>query len=191
MITTATTKSSTANNPINELIAKVIDKYDTNKDKKLSADEFGSFLSGLLGNSVNGATSFNTATALEDDAKSTDTATRPVPFAPTAPNFSVMHGFSATNYFDEDMVSMKYTFARIAADYDPKQPGALDRVVADPRFKAAFPNAKVVGHDGIDFGGQLSDGPGRGVPVFRVDVGETFLQDRSGNAWQWMDLVNG
>jgi hypothetical protein len=188
MNTIATNKSSTANNPISELISKVMDKYDTNKDQKLNADEFGSFLSGLL----QGTNSIKTA---KDDGESEAielaTAAAQKPFAPTSANWTLMHGFSPTNYYDEGMKSMKYEFARIAADYDPKQPGALDRVVADPRFKAAFPNAKVVGHDGIDFGGQLSDGAGRGVPVFRVDVGETFEQNRSGNAWQWLDLVNG
>lgn len=107
-------------------------------------------------------------------------------FNPTTANWNRLHGFSAANYYDPTMGSMKYQFARIAADYDPSQPGSLDRMFADPRFRAAFPNAKLVGKDSIDFGGQLSDGS-RGVPVGVVDVGESFLDNKSGRAWQWLD----
>lgn len=185
---TPMTPSSTASNPISELIAKVMNKYDTNKDQKLNADEFGSFLSGLLeGTGSVAMKEGGDAEPIELPA----TAVVPKPFAPTNANWSLMHGFNPTNYYDSGMKSMKYEFARIAADYDPMQPGALDRVAEDPRFKAAFPNAKVVGHDAIDFGGQLSDGAARGVPVFKVDVGELFEQNRSGKAWQWLDVVNG
>lgn len=187
MSTIATNNSSSANNAITDLISKVMDKYDTNNDKKLNADEFGSFLSGLLGGARN--TSF---AATADDVEQTASIDRPqAPFNPPAANWTLMHGFSPTNYYDSSMNTMKYQFARIAADYDPKQPGALEKVFNDPRFKAAFPNAQLVGHDGIDFGGQLSEGNGSGVPVYRVDVGETFLENRSGTAWQWLDLVNG
>jgi hypothetical protein len=199
MNTISTNNSSSANNPIAQLIGKVIDKYDTNNDKKLNADEFGSFLNGLLGGS-----GLSGAVASDDDVtgtgnidttgtpNTTEATPRETPkFAPTAANFTLMHGFAATNYYDAGVETMKYTFARIAADYDPKQPGALDKVFNDPRFKAAFPNAQLVGHDSIDFGGQLSEGDGTGVPVFKVDVGETFATNRSGNAWQWLDTVNG
>ncbi|HWI18348.1 MAG TPA: hypothetical protein VNT81_11410 [Vicinamibacterales bacterium] len=183
---TTATNSSNSNSAINELIAKVMDKYDTNNDKKLNADEFGSFLSGLLeGSGAVKAASIGT----EDETEVA--ATRPAPFAPSTTHWNMMHGFDFGKFTNPGMTSMKYEFARIAADYDPKQPGALERVFNDPRFQAAFPNAQLVGHDGIDFGGQLSDGAGRGVPVFRVDVGETFETNRSGNAWQWLDLVNG
>ncbi len=189
MNTIGTNNSSSVNNPISDLISKVMDKYDTNKDKKLNSDEFGSFLNGLLGGS--GSNSF-TATATADEVDQTIAADRPLPpFKPTTANWALMHGFNPTNYYDSDMNTMKYQFARIAADYDPKQPGALEKVFNDPRFKTAFPNAQLVGHDSIDFGGQLSEGDGTGVAVHRVDVGETFQQNRSGNAWQWLDLVNG
>lgn len=200
MNTISTNNPSTGNNPISALIGKVMDKYDVNNDKKLNADEFGSFLSGLLGNSEaigfadpDGNDSVDPTVPAESPTPTTPIGTNavPKPFAPPAANFNLMHGFAATNYFDAGVTTMKYTFARIAADYDPKQPGALDKVFNDPRFKAAFPNAKLDGHDSIDFGGQLSEGDGTGTPVFKVDVGETFAQNRSGNAWQWLDMVNG
>ena len=76
-----------------------------------------------------------------------------------------MHGFSAQNYYDANMNTMKYQFARIAADYDPRQPGALERWSPTRALRRCFPTARLVGKDSIDFGGQLSEGGGRGVPV--------------------------
>lgn len=110
-------------------------------------------------------------------------------FNPTTANWNNLHGFAAANYYNPDMNSMKYMFARIAADYDPSKPGALQAMYNDPRFKTAFPNAKLVGKDSIDFGGQLSDGS-KGLPVGVVDVGEAFLDNQSGKAWQWLDQAN-
>lgn len=170
--------STTGNNAINDLIAKVIDKFDTNKDKQLSASEFGSFLQGLLQGTGNTATDLTAAT--------TGAASPADAFDPTPADWGRMHGFAADNYYNPGMQSMKYCFARIAADYDPRQPGALERLTADARFTAAFPNAKVVGKDCIDFGGQLSDGS-HGAPVGLVDVGEAFVDNGSGPAWQWLD----
>src|SRR5690349_4644039 len=171
MITTAS-KSTTADNSINELIAKVIDRFDTNKDKQLNATEFGSFLSGLLSgsSSIAGAGAATSTAQVITPGAATRIDESAFGFNPTPCNPGLMHGFAADNYYNSGCTSMKYKFARIAADYDPRQPGALGRLVEDPRFAAAFPNAKIVGKDAIDFGGQLSDGA-RGVPVTVVDVG--------------------
>jgi hypothetical protein len=188
MITTAS-KSTTADNPINELIAKVIDRFDTNKDKQLSASEFGSFLQGLLGGSGASVNASVNATPNTSTAAAAGDYNSAAAFNPTPCNPGLMHGFAADNYYNSGCTSMKYKFARIAADYDPRQPGALGRLVSDPRFAAAFPNAKVVGKDAIDFGGQWSDGV-KGVPVTVVDVGEAFLDNGSGPAWQWLDIAN-
>lgn len=178
MNTSVTNNTTTAGNPITELIAKVLDKFDTNKDKQLDATEFGSFLSGLL----EGKTGM-TADPAAAEAKE---------FAPPPFNYALMHGFDDQNYYNPDVETMKYQFARIAADHDPRTPGALDRIAADPRFKSAFPNARAVAFDKIDFGGQLSEGGGRGVPVGIVDVGEAFHETtRCGPAWQWLDQANG
>jgi hypothetical protein len=56
MNTTINNKSTTSN-PMSELFAKVMDKFDTDKDKKLNATEFGAFLSGLIGDNQAGAAS--------------------------------------------------------------------------------------------------------------------------------------
>lgn len=189
MTTTVNNSTTSTNNPINELIAKVMDKFDTNKDKQLSATEFSSFLGGLISGGAAGMVDANGdgGSGTTNNASTNTPSGGSAPFAPTTANWSLMHGFAAANYYNADMNSMKYKFARIAADYDPQQPGAAERLVADPRFTAAFPNAKLVGKDSIDFGGQMSDGPGKGVPVGIVDIGEAFTDNCCGVAWQWLD----
>ena len=48
------TTTGTGTDAISQLISKVMDKYDGNKDGQLTKAEFGSFLTGLLGVSVPG-----------------------------------------------------------------------------------------------------------------------------------------
>lgn len=105
-------------------------------------------------------------------------------FAPTTADWTRLHGFNSENYYNPDQGSVKYQFARIAADY-PNTPEGLQRLVQDPRFRAAFPNARQVAPDKIDFGGALSDGS-RGTPVGVIDVGEGFdTRNNTGTGWWW------
>jgi hypothetical protein len=183
MNTTITKNTESGNSAISDLIARVIDKFDTNKDNQLNATEFGSFLHGLLDGGASAIAPAETSSAVPAASTKSEAAI----FNPTTASWDLLHGFDARNYYNPDMNTMKYQFARIAADYDPRQPGALNRLVGDPRFAAAFPNAKIVGKDSIDFGGQLSEGNNRGLPVGVVDVGEAFIDTCCGNAWQWLD----
>jgi hypothetical protein len=187
MHTTVGKTNATGSNPINELIGRVMDKFDTNKDKQLDANEFGAFLRGCLDSAAvaDSDADVDAGDKLDDAVKASVEE-----FNPATASWDLLHGFSAQNYYDKNMNTMKYQFARIAADYDPRQPGALERLVKDPRFTAVFPNARLVGKDSIDFGGQLSEGGGRGVPVGLVDVGEAFVDTMSGPAWQWLDQSN-
>lgn len=99
-------------------------------------------------------------------------------------DFGRLHGFDANNYNDPNMRSVKYDAGRIMSRYAPK-PSELPKVLADPDFKARFPNAKQVGKDGIDFGGAMSDGD-TGSPVGLIDVGEAFDDTNdTGNGWWW------
>ncbi len=84
-------------------------------------------------------------------------------------------GFMYDNFVNPQMQTPKYEFARIASGYDAN-PAGLQAIVNDSRFKAAFPNARMVGKDLIDFG------PGIGI----IDVGEAF-DDKAGTGknWQW------
>lgn len=86
-------------------------------------------------------------------------------------NTGRMEGFEVGSTYGGDLKarnSVKNTFGRIASRYASK-PSSLDAILADPDFKRAFPNAKKVGFDKIDFGGVQSDFES-GVPVGIIDV---------------------
>jgi hypothetical protein len=105
-------------------------------------------------------------------------------FNPTTGDWRKLQGFNSENYYNPDMNSVKYTFARLANEYDPT-PEGLKRLVNDPRFKAAFPNAKLVDVDKIDFGGAPADGK-TGAPVGVIDVGGGFdAKTNTGRNWWW------
>lgn len=106
---------------------------------------------------------------------------------PEAGDFSRMEGYDPRNW--GSMNSMKYRIGEILARYPPT-PEGLMQAMADPDMKKIAPNAKLVGHDTIDFGGQLSDFD-RGVGVGKVDVGRAFDKaNNTGGAWVWQDLTN-
>lgn len=98
-----------------------------------------------------------------------------------------MHGFNLGDYGGDvkARTSVKNTFSRIASRY-ANAPGSVEAMMNDPDFKAAFPNARRVGHDKIDFGGVLSDFE-TGTPVGVVDVLEASDPTRNAAAaWAWM-----
>jgi hypothetical protein len=82
-----------------------------------------------------------------------------------------MEGFQVGSNYGGDLKarnSVKNTFGRIASRYASK-PSSIDLILNDPDFKRAFPNAKKVGFDKIDFGGVQSDFES-GTPVGVIDV---------------------
>jgi hypothetical protein len=92
--------------------------------------------------------------------------------------------FAADRFFDPNSTDVKYEFARIASRY-PSTPAGLQALVNDPEFRSKFPNARLVGHDSIDFGGALSGGR-TGSPVGVIDVGQNFnSQTGTGSGWWW------
>lgn len=96
-------------------------------------------------------------------------------------------GFNTGDYGGDRKArnSVKNTFGRIASRY-ASAPNSLDAVMQDADFRAAFPNARKVGHDKIDFGGVQSDFES-GTPVGIVDILEA--SDPSNNTakrWQWL-----
>lgn len=94
-------------------------------------------------------------------------------------NFGYLTGYDQGK-FDSDHNTMKYVFGRIASNYDPTQAGSLDAMMADPAFKAAFPNAVKVGdNDKIDFG------DGRPVDVWRNHGAGA---GGGGDAWAWQTM---
>lgn len=102
-------------------------------------------------------------------------------------NVGTMLGFNLGDYGGDvkARTSVKNTFSRIASRY-ANAPGSVDAMMNDPDFKAAFPNARKVGHDKIDFGGVLSDFE-TGTPVGVVDVLQASDPTRNtATGWQWL-----
>ena len=101
-----------------------------------------------------------------------------------------MRGFNLGDYGGDTKArtSVKNMFSRIASRYG-SAPGSVDAIMADPDFKALFPNARKVpggAGDKIDFGGVKSDFE-TGVPVGIVDVLQNSDPTRnSATGWQWL-----
>jgi hypothetical protein len=159
-----TNTNSASGDAISQLIAKVMDKYDGNKDGQLTKAEFGNFLSGLIGGTGSAAGALRTA------ADPTSTVS-------TGAYRSKLAGF-AHNKIDDptirDAMTSKYIAARIFQDYPP-MPESLPAVV--DRLKAQGINAKQTDFDKIDFG----DGYGP------IDVIQGAYPG-GGVAWQWLPV---
>jgi hypothetical protein len=157
------TATTTAADPIAQLITKVMDKYDGNKDGQLTKAEFGSFLTGLLGGT--GASGL-VGTGGTDPAPVTTGAYR-----------SRLAGFDHAKIDNPGMSgagTSKYIAARIFQDYPP-MPESLPAVV--DRLRAQGINARQTDFDKIDFG----DGYGS------IDVIQGAYPG-GGVAWQWLPV---
>ncbi len=163
-----TNSVSATGTALTDLIAKVMDKFDTDKDKKLSQAEFSSFLTGLL----EGQASTTAATTPA-------AATNPVPRSGDVVHIGQFRarlgGFDHNKLDDPTMagaMTSKYKAARIFQDYDPK-PESLPAVIE--KLRAQGMNATQFGIDKIDFG----DGYGQ------IDVIQGAYPG-GGVAWQWI-----
>lgn len=156
--------TSPGSSALSDLISKVMDKFDTDKDKKLSQAEFSSFLTGLL----------------EGQGSTPAATTTPVPKVPdpavkVGDYRSRLAGFDFRKMDDpsiSDANTSKYKAARIFQDYPP-MPESLPAVIE--RLKAIGVNASHDGKDKIDFG----DGFGQ------IDVIQGAYPG-GGVAWQWI-----
>lgn len=148
---------------ISQLVSKVLDRFDGDKDGKLTASEFGSFLTGLLSGS--GAAGLAMAAQKGgDDGGLTRGAYR-----------SSLAGFDARKIDDpsiRDAMTSKYRAARIFQDYPPR-PESIPLVIE--RLKAEGIDAVQTDIDKIDFG----DGYGP------IDVIQGAYAG-GGVAWQWL-----
>lgn len=155
--------NGTGTDAISQLIAKVMDKYDGDKNGQLTRAEFGSFLTGLIGGT--GMTSSSLTSAVD-----------PTPGGSGAFR-SKLAGFSHAKIDDptiRDAMTSKYVAARIFQDYPP-MPESLPAVV--DRLKAQGINARQTDFDKIDFG----DGYGP------IDVIQGAYPG-GGVAWQWLPV---
>ena len=149
---------TTGTDAISQMISRVVDKFDTDKDGKLSADEFGTFLGGLL----NGG-NLGIAASPSDPSKA------------TGQYKMMLAGFDHNKLDNPSMQgagTIKYQAARIFQNYPP-MPESLPQVLAD--LKAQGVNATQIGIDKIDF----NDGYGP------IDVIQGAYPG-GGVAWQWL-----
>lgn len=77
--------------------------------------------------------------------------------------------------------TLKNVMGQIFSNYDVTQPGALQRVLQDPKLREALPNASIVEHENQD----LFDPDGPSGPMQPVDVIRGAVAGGSGNAWAW------
>lgn len=199
--------------PANTLFDQVMSRVDTNGDGQLNAAEFKSFLGDLLGaatarrgdtaapaaastdgpsavrqylNSLGGLPGGPRSGVLQREGS--NAPTREMRDQLTWSGVGRMEGFEVGSSYGGDLKarnSVKNTFGRIASRY-PSQPSSIDRIMADPDFQAAFPNARRLGFDKIDFGGVMSDFES-GSPVGVVDVltsADPTADVARGWAWQ-------
>lgn len=160
-MTLKTSSTTTTADPIAQLITKVMDKYDTDKDGQLTKAEFGSFLSGLLG---------ATGGTLPGGGSGAGPVT-------TGAYRSRLAGFDHAKIDNPTMAgagTSKYIAARIFQDYPP-MPESLPAVV--DRLRAQGINATQTDFDKIDFG----DGYGP------IDVIQGAYPG-GGVAWQWLPV---
>lgn len=161
-----TSASTSGNTAISELIAKVMDKFDTDKDAKLSGDEFGNFLSGLIG-----GTAKLEAPAPGGDRLGVSEAQR----ANRKEFRTTLAGFDHVKLDNPDIrdaMTAKYQAARVFQNFKP-MPESLPAVVEE--LRALGFNATQTDHDKIDFG----DGYGP------IDVIQGAYPG-GGVAWQWL-----
>lgn len=154
---------------ISQLISGIMDRVDANKDGQLSKDEFGTFLTSLLGGMT--------------EKTGTPTANTPPIFVPvtthgSAPttgrsSYDPIPGFDSTKLNDPSHVTTKYTFGRAVQDLGLAPTSANLQAIVD-HFNSKGGSAKVTGDDTIDFG----DGYGSIDVIFSVGDPEA--------RWQWL-----
>jgi hypothetical protein len=160
--------TSTGSTALTDLIAKVMDKFDTDKDKKLSQAEFSQFLTGLLEGQV-------AAPASVTPAATTNPTPRAAEGIHVGQFRSRLGGFDHYKMDDPTIggaMTSKYKAARIFQDYEPK-PENIPAVIE--RLRAQGMNPTQIGLDKIDFG----DGYGA------IDVIQGAYPG-GGVAWQWI-----
>jgi hypothetical protein len=168
-------------NPMRELAGAIVQNFDGNRDGNLSADEFTSFLSQLLG----GATSQQAQAGarqpvplLQSVLFPTETAAATVPRA----RVGSMIGFDDTKLNNASHTTFKYQIGRILQYYPSTKEGLQ---AALPEIQKLVPGAKIVGTNGdkIDFG-DFTDAKSGKIGMVDVLVGAAT----GGRGWAWQPV---
>lgn len=158
-----TNTASTSATNLRDLIAKVMDRFDADKDGQLSTKEFSGFLTGLIGGS---------SPLVPQTGSQVSGPMRPEGIAEFR---GYLSGFDAAKIDNPSLRgadTAKYKAARIFQDFEP-MPESLPAVIE--RLQAEGINARQVSFDKIDFG----DGYGP------IDVIQGAYPG-GGVAWQWL-----
>ena len=136
-------------NPIANLASQLFARVDGNKDGRLSASEFQSFIEGLLGQ-VGGGQTAGLGSAATAAKKSVATAND------TPRTYQGMLGFDYVKLNTPTHTTPKYVFARATQDvplgWDRLSRSAGLQQIVDQVKQNGYPNATVVSDDTIDFG---------------------------------------
>lgn len=160
------------NNTLQELTRSLLQTFDANRDGSLNSDEFGQFLSRLIG-------SLNTSTLASGN--------RPSPLAAGAVATSVggrapLEGFDARKLADPSHLSVKYRFARVAQTFDLS--GVRDKASAETVLQQMRPELEKSGINVLGVKGdriQVEDKPGKQTWV------DVIRGANSGSpAYQWL-----
>jgi hypothetical protein len=155
---------------IGQLVTGLMDRVDANKDGQLSKNEFGTFLTSLLGGLQEKVASTGTASTTP---LLTSIATPALTAAAGRSTYHPIPGFDLGKLNDPSHVTTKYAFGRAVQDLGLAPASSNLQAIVD-QFNAAGGSAKVTGDDTIDFG----DGYGSIDVIFSVGDPEA--------RWQWL-----
>jgi hypothetical protein len=122
---------------IQDLAAQITQRVDADHDGKISAQEFTDFLTGLLNAAKPGPTFGTSATA----GAVTPPTARAV--------LGQLAGYDPTKLANLSHDTFKYRLGRIL-QYYPNTPEGLQQAM--PEIQQAFPDAKLISKDKVDFG---------------------------------------
>ena len=154
---------------IGQLVTGIMDRVDANKDGQLSKNEFGAFLTSLLGGMQEKVASTGTAST----APLTSMATPALTAAASRSSYNAIPGFDLGKLNDPSHVTTKYAFGRAVQDLGLAPASSNLQAIVD-QLNAKGGSAKVTGDDTVDFG----DGFGSIDVIF--SVGDTNAR------WQWV-----
>ena len=154
---------------IGQLVSGIMGRVDANKDGQLSKDEFGAFLTSLLGGMQAKASPTSPVNTVPLLASLTGHAAA----ASSRTSYDPIPGFDLRKLNDPSHVTTKYSFGRAVQDLGLAPASGNLQAIVD-HLNARGGTAKVTGDDTIDFG----DGFGS-IDVI-LSVGDPDAR------WQWL-----
>lgn len=158
-----TTNVTPSVSPFVDLAKQLTQRFDADKDGKLSSVEFTNLLTQMLGTLAPSTAAAPAATVSSADRKP----------------LGIMGGFDPTKLANLKHNSLKYDIGRILM-YHPNTPDGLRAAL--PEIQQIVPEARIMAGKGdkVDFGEYVFEGERIGV----VDL--IFAAGEGGTSWQWL-----